>query len=114
MGRVRKYDNPEEAKSVQKEQIKNSNKKYQDQRRDFKNKAHPEQLQLVKTLNKHVIEDREFLVGTLMIVTEFTESTTKTEEEKEKEGQKEEDEETETLPLTLSKVEEITDEDIKT
>jgi hypothetical protein len=71
MGRVKKFDSTEEAKLAQKEQIKKSNQKYQAERREFRKAAYNEQLELVKLLNKHVIRDKEFLEGTLMIVQEY-------------------------------------------
>jgi septum formation inhibitor MinC len=73
MGRVKKYDNADEAKQAQKEQIRKSNQKYQAERREFKKAAYNEQLELVKLLNKHVIRDKEFLAGTLQIVQEYVE-----------------------------------------
>jgi hypothetical protein len=71
MGRVKKYDNADEAKQAQKEQIRKSNQKYQAERREFRKQAYNEQLELVRLLNKHVIHDKEFLNGTLMIVQEY-------------------------------------------
>jgi hypothetical protein len=71
MGRSAKYQTEEEAKQAQKEQIKKSNQKYQAERKEFRRLAYTEQLELVKLLNKHVIHDKEFLAGTLMIVQEY-------------------------------------------
>jgi hypothetical protein len=73
MGRGKKYDNVDEAKQAQKEQIRKSNQKYQAERREFRKAAYNEQLELVKLLNKHVIRDKEFLDGTLTIVQEYIE-----------------------------------------
>jgi hypothetical protein len=71
MGRVKKYDNPEEAKQAQKDQIKKSNQKYQEERKLFRQHAHNEQLELVKLLNKHKVEDKDFLADTLEAVKEY-------------------------------------------
>jgi hypothetical protein len=73
MGRGKKYENDEAAKTAQKEQIKNSNKKYQDQRKEFRNNVSVEQASLIKLLNKHIIKDTEFITGALQIVNELIE-----------------------------------------
>jgi hypothetical protein len=68
MGRTKVYENSEEAKTAQKEQIKKSNQKYQADRKAFRSKAFPEQLELVKLLNKNIINDEQYLQSTLTSV----------------------------------------------
>jgi hypothetical protein len=68
MERVKKYENTEESKTAQKEQIKKSNQKYQAERREFRKNAFIQQQELVKLLNKNIIPDKEFLTRTLETV----------------------------------------------
>jgi hypothetical protein len=95
MGRVKKYENDEEAKQIQKEQIRKSNQKYQAERKAFRKEAFNEQLLLVKLLNKYVIKDKEFLSTTLekvkvMIAPPEPEEKKKEEEKKPEEKNPEE------------------------
>jgi hypothetical protein len=71
MGRVKKYESDAEARKAQKEQIQKSNKKYQEERKKFKNEACKEQIELAKILNKYVVYDFEFIRGTLKWVKQF-------------------------------------------
>jgi hypothetical protein len=84
MGRARKYSDDEEAMKAKKEQIKKSNQKYQQQRKDFREKAFNEQPLLVKLLNKHVVTDKEWLTELLRVVMEMTQPEPKEKDPKEK------------------------------
>jgi hypothetical protein len=93
MGRVKKYENNEEAKIAQKEQIRKSNQKYQAERKEFRSKVFPEQLELVKLLNKNVIKDEKYLQSTLSTIRQYIKEGKENEQKEEpKEKEKVEEE----------------------
>jgi hypothetical protein len=95
MGRSKQYNTTEEAKKIQKEQIKVANQKCRDERKKFRESVSQAQKNIIKLLNKHIFEDKSFLDGVLRVL-EARVGVKKEEievviEEKKEEGEEEEE-----------------------